>query len=134
MSVFDPALALFANDSFYRAFNARDMNGMNELWAETLPVYCLHPGWPALFGRAEVLESWQRILGNPNAPRILSYGAKVLHFGDTATVICYEQLPGGVCVASNGFVLEYERPRMVWHQSGTCEAPPSNEDRSPTWQ
>ena len=44
MTAFDPALVLYANDSFYRAFNARDVNAMNELWAEGQSVYCLHPG------------------------------------------------------------------------------------------
>ena len=134
MTTIDPALALFANDSFYRAFATRDLHAMSELWAETQPVYCVHPGWPALFGRVEVLDSWRRILGNPQAPKIVSYGATVLHFGATAAVICYEQLAGGVCLASNGFVYEFERPRMVWHQSGPCEAPPPNADKPPNWQ
>ena len=134
MNSLDPTLLLFANDSFYRAFAARDMTAMAELWAETQPVFCLHPGWPALFGRAAVLESWQRILDNPGAPRIAIYGARVMQFGDAAGVVCYEQLPNGVCVASNGFVMEYERPRLVWHQSGPCESPPQNVDRAPDWQ
>lgn len=134
MTDFDPSFALFANHSFYRAFTTRDIAAMGELWAETHPVYCLHPGWPALFGRAEVLDSWRRILANPQSPQIEGYGARVVQFGATATVVCYEQMAGGVCVASNGFVMEYERPRMVWHQSGTCDAPPPNADTPPTWQ
>ena len=127
-------LVLFANDAFYRAFSARDINAMSALWACEQPVFCLHPSWPALFGREHVLESWARILGNPQAPSVTAYGAKVIAFGDAATVVCYEQLAGGVCIASNGFVLEDNAVRMVWHQSGRCEAPPVNEDSAPSWQ
>ncbi len=127
-------LVLFANDLFYRAFSARDMNAMTALWAHAQPVFCLHPSWPALFGREQVLESWARILGNPQAPSIATYGAQVMTYGNAATVVCYEQLDGGVCIASNGFVLENDVVRMVWHQSGHCEAPPPNMDSAPTWQ
>ncbi len=70
VSHLDPALLLFANDAFYRAFTSRDYAAMEGLWARAHPVMCLHPGWPALFGREDVLGSWQRILGNPQAPSI----------------------------------------------------------------
>lgn len=130
----DPALLLFANDAFYRAFTSRDYAAMEGLWARTHPVMCLHPGWPALFGREDVLGSWQRILGNPQAPSISAYGARVLQYGDVACITCYEQLDGGVCVATNGFVLEDGELRMAWHQSAQCQAPPPNVDAGPTWQ
>lgn len=129
-----PPRVLFANDLFYRAFTARDMNAMTALWAHTQPVFCMHPSWPALFGREQVLESWSRILSNPQAPSVHAYGAEVMTYGNAATVVCYEQLDGGVCIASNGFVLEGDIVRMVWHQSGRCEAPPRNTDNVPTWQ
>jgi hypothetical protein len=130
----DPALLLFANDAFYRAFSARDYSAMDELWAREHAVMCLHPGWPALYGREDVLGSWQRILANPQAPAIRAYGARVLSYPGVACVVCYEQLDGGVCVATNGFVLEDAAPRMVWHQSARCEAPPPNTDQAPAWQ
>ena len=128
------ALTLFANDLFYRAFSARDLNAMSALWSLQHPVFCLHPGWPALFGRDAVLESWSRILGNAQAPKITAYGAQVMTSGGIAVVVCYEQLDGGVCVASNGFVLEGDAVRMLWHQSGRCDAAPANQDAEPNWQ
>ena len=44
-----------------------------------------------------------------------------------------EQLDGGVCVATNGFVLEDGELRMAWHQSAQCQSPPPNVDATPSW-
>ena len=41
-----------------------------------------------------------------------------------ALVTCYEELPGGVCLATNGFVEEDGQLRMVMHHSGVCGNPP----------
>ena len=38
------AAVLFANEVFYEAFKARDLATMELLWAEGLPVACIHPG------------------------------------------------------------------------------------------
>ena len=38
---------------------------MARLWAKRHPTICIHPGWPAIAGRSEVVESWRRILANP---------------------------------------------------------------------
>src|SRR5512146_1966411 len=42
---------LASNDAFYDAFNMRDIDAMDKLWAERAPVVCLHPGSTALHGR-----------------------------------------------------------------------------------
>src|SRR5436189_231886 len=62
---------LFANESFYRAFAARDAAAMEALWATDLPVACIHPGWAPLTGRAAVMQSWRNILSNANAPKVV---------------------------------------------------------------
>ena len=36
---------LAANEAFYRAFASRDAEAMAGLWARTVPVACIHPGW-----------------------------------------------------------------------------------------
>jgi hypothetical protein len=46
---------LSANLEFYRAFARRDVEAMDGLWARTLPVSCIHPGWMALREREAVL-------------------------------------------------------------------------------
>ena len=113
---------LVVNLEFYRAFTARDLAAMDALWARRAPVACIHPGWPALCERDMVMESWQGILANPEAPRIACYDEQVLLFGDTALVICEEELDGGTLIASNLFVREDALWRIAHHQAGQLVA------------
>ena len=116
--------ALFANDAFYLAFAARDIDHMDALWARDSPVICLHPGWPALTSRAKIIASWQRILGNPQQQPIDVYNAEALAFADAVAVVCYEELDGNVMVATNLFITENDRTVLVHHQAGPCGQPP----------
>ena len=114
----DQDAVLAANLEFYRAFATRDMAAMDALWARRSPVACLHPGWSALTEREAVMSSWNGILSNPNSPRIVCYDEQVLLFGDTALVLCEEELDGGTLVASNLFVREDGEWRLVHHHAG----------------
>lgn len=109
---------LAANEAFYAAFVARDMGAMEALWASGCEVTCIHPGWNVLSGRASVLESWEAILGNPVQPRIVTGGAQVRLLGECAIVICRELVAGTPLAATNVFVREQGRWRLVHHQSG----------------
>ena len=40
-------------------------------------------------------------------------------------VTCYEEISGGVCVATNGFVTEDEQIRICLHHAGQCVRPPA---------
>jgi ketosteroid isomerase-like protein len=91
---------------------------MDALWARAAPVACIHPGWPPLADRDEIMQSWQGILSSPQSPRIACYDERVLVFGDTALVICEEELEGGTLVASNFFVREGDAWRLAHHQAG----------------
>ncbi len=114
----DSDAVLAANLEFYRAVAARDIPAMDALWARRAPVACLHPGWTALTGREQVMASWTGILSNPNAPRIACYDERVLLFGDSALVLCEEELDGGTLAASNFFVREDGGWRLAHHQAG----------------
>jgi ketosteroid isomerase-like protein len=114
----DRDAVLAANLEFYRAFTARDVAGMDALWARASPVACLHPGWAALTDREAVIASWEAILSNPDAPRIACFDERVFVYGDTALVLCEEELPGGTLAASNFFVREDGAWRMVHHHAG----------------
>ena len=121
MSDFDPArerpAVLFANEVFYRAFADRDFGAMSALWAQGLPTVCIHPGWPALTARIEVLASWERILGGQ--PPAIACHLPEVHFVDqTALVVCYEAIKDDWLVATNGFARVDGRWRMVFHQAG----------------
>jgi ketosteroid isomerase-like protein len=109
---------LAANLEFYRAFAARDIAAMDALWAHQSPVACLHPGWSALTDRDAVMSSWNGILSNPNSPRIVCYDERVFLFGETALVLCEEELDGGTLAASNFFVREDGKWRLAHHHAG----------------
>src|SRR5439155_25932004 len=115
---------LFANESFYRAFAARDAAAMEALWATDLPVACVHPGWAPLTDRAAVMQSWRNILSNANAPKVVCRSPRLFHYGDVAAVVCFEMIEGQFLVATNLFVRQGNAWKMVHHQAGpTAEAP-----------
>jgi ketosteroid isomerase-like protein len=118
MAMTDQDAVLAANLEFYRAFSDRDLTAMDRLWARIAPVACLHPGWAALTDRRAVMASWAAILTNPESPRIACFDERVFLYGDTALVLCEEELAGGSLAASNLFVREDGTWRMVHHQAG----------------
>lgn len=119
---------LFANEAFYRAFADRDVEAMAELWSKEAPVTCLHPGWGLLSGRADVLESWRRILRNDAAPAVRCRRPRAYMHGDIAFVVCYEDIEGQMLIATNAFRREQRQWRMIHHQAGpTAVAPPADE-------
>ena len=132
----DTDAVLAANLEFYRAFATRDVAAMEALWARCAPVGCIHPGWPALSDRDAVIDSWRGILSNPEAPRITCYEEQVLLYGDTALVLCEEELEGGTLVASNLFVREDGAWHIAHHQAGQLMArraqSPRREPRRPS--
>jgi len=118
----DGDAVLAANLQFYQAFATRDVAAMDALWARRAPVACVHPGWPPLANREAVMESWRGILSNPESPRIACYDERVFLYGDTALVVCEEELDGGTLIASNWFVREDGVWRMAHHQAGQLVA------------
>jgi ketosteroid isomerase-like protein len=114
----DNDAVLAANLEFYRAFAARDLGAMDGLWAHRAPVACLHPGWTALKERNAIMESWQGILSNPDAPRIACFDEQAFLYGNAALVLCEEELDGGTLAASNLFIREDDEWRIVHHHAG----------------
>ena len=55
---------LAANQSFYVALEALDIEGMDAVWLHEDWVACLHPGWELLLGWEFIRDSWQRIFEN----------------------------------------------------------------------
>ena len=114
---------LASNEAFYEAFNARDVEAMDRLWAEQAPVVCLHPGSTALHGRSQVIRSWRSILASSGAPHVSIDGERVVMLGETAMVLCYERVTdpdsgtGAVLAATNVFVRESGEWRLVHHHA-----------------
>lgn len=115
---------LAANEAFYGAFNQKDPEAMDAIWARSVAVTCIHPGWNTLTGRDRVMESWRGILSNPDQPKIMSGGATVSFFGDAAAVVCRELVAGSPLAATNIYVLEEGSWKLVHHQSGPVSYSP----------
>jgi len=108
---------LSKNQEFYRAFVNRDMDAMDGLWATDAVVACIHPGWSALRGRAQVIASWRSILASDSSPHVICANASVHLLGDAAFVICEEHVGQDVLIATNVFVREGSAWKLVHHQA-----------------
>ena len=109
---------LAANRAFYRAFTERDAEAMDQIWAPTGAMVCLHPGQAPLHERAEIMASWRAILRHPEAPKVRCTGEWVVGRGGLALVVCREILPEGQLMATNSFVRLSEGWRMIGHHAG----------------
>ena len=109
---------LAANDAFYHAFNEKDIEAMDAIWAVSPDVACVHPGWNLLFGREQVIDSWRRILSNPEQLRIFTGGETVIFAGEVALVLCRELVGGAPLAATNVFVQEDGAWKLLHHHSG----------------
>ena len=121
--------ALLANESFYVAFAARDLDSMNALWASKAPVTCIHPGWNPLQSRETIMKSWQAILAAADGPEIRCLAPRAVVYGDTAVVTCFEQVAETVLVATNTFTREDGTWKLVHHQAGPAASAPPVDDR-----
>ena len=111
------------NAAFYRAFAERDIEAMDELWAHETPVACIHPGWPALYGREDVMASWRSILLGGDAPDIQCEQVELWLMGDSGLVTCVERIGEDALVASNFYRLEHGLWQIVHHHAGPVSWP-----------
>lgn len=123
---------LAANRAFYRAFSERDLPAMEQLWAQTGSLICLHPGQAALHDRDDIMASWRAIMRHPDAPRVHCTQEWVVGRPGLALVICREILPTGQLMASNLFVRTSDGWHMASHHSGPVPTVPTDRERPPS--
>ncbi|MFD9864446.1 nuclear transport factor 2 family protein [Streptomyces alboflavus] len=58
-------------------------------------ISCVHPGWPVLTGRGEVLRSYALIMANTEYIQFFLTDLRVSVAGDTALVTCTENILSG---------------------------------------
>ncbi len=91
----DVDAVLDANQAFYDAFEARDIDAMSELWEHSDRVVCTHPGWPTLRGWGLIAGSWFRLFNNAEHLQFIVTDARAEVDGDIGWVVCDEHLLGG---------------------------------------
>jgi ketosteroid isomerase-like protein len=86
-----------ANTAFYEAVERGDFEAVADLWLDERDgaVSCVHPGWPVLSGRGEVLRSYALIMANTEYIQFFLTDVKVAVAGDTALVTCTENILSG---------------------------------------
>jgi ketosteroid isomerase-like protein len=109
---------LAANRAFYRAFAERDVEAMDQIWAPSGALVCLHPGQPPLHARTEIMASWRGILRHPESPKVRCVGEWVAGRPGLAIVVCREILANGQLMATNSFTRLRDGWHMIGHHSG----------------
>ncbi|MFG2651556.1 nuclear transport factor 2 family protein [Streptomyces sp. NPDC048436] len=114
-----------ANTAFYEALERGDFDELSDLWLDTesalatetagpdglddpedrglgddeeddeAAISCVHPGWPVLTGRGEVLRSYALIMANTEYIQFFLTDVHVGVAGDTALVTCTENILSG---------------------------------------
>lgn len=140
-----------ANTAFYEAMERGDLDELSGLWlpGENLTISCVHPGWPVLSGRGEVLRSYALIMANTEYIQFFLTDVGISMTGDTALVTCTENilsggpaedggelgpLVGQLVVATNVF-RRTEDGWKLWSHHGSpvlTESEDDEEDESPS--
>ncbi|MEO6204370.1 MAG: nuclear transport factor 2 family protein [Mycobacteriales bacterium] len=124
-----------ANTALYEALERADVDRMAAVWDEVAPddVVCVHPGWPMLRGRGQVLRSFSAIMANTPYIQFFLTDVRVAVTGDVAVVTCTENILTSVTeadgssqvVATNVFVRRGQDWRLLVHHGspvlGTLE-------------
>ena len=128
-------LIVAANESFYKAFNARDLDAMKRVWSSHEKVTCVHPGWEPLSGLEPIIDSWQGIFKNSGNMDIQATDVSVTTSEDLAWVSCVEKLytiaTHGVLASkvfsTNLFQLNGGTWKMIMHHASPLPSSPESE-------
>lgn len=97
-----------AHQSFYEAFEARDLDAMSDVWEHSDRVSCTHPGWSVLRGWGAVAASWMALFQGPQRLQFILTNEHVEIEGDVAWVTVDENIlgdeTGGTVTSVNIFV------------------------------
>ena len=145
-----------ANRAFYEALERGDFELLSTLWlapedvtytedsdeADDTSVSCVHPGWPVLTGRGEVLRSYALIMANTEYIQFFLTDVHISLVADTAVVTCTENILSGGPAPEEGAELGplvgqrvvatnvFRRTRDVWKIWSHHASPVLAEDES----
>jgi ketosteroid isomerase-like protein len=125
-----------ANESFYKAFNARDLDGMKNIWDSHEKVTCVHPGWVPLNGLESIIHSWEGIFKNSGNMDIQITDISVTTSESLAWISCVEKLytiaTHGVLASkvfsTNLFQLNEGNWKMIMHHASSLPSSPESEE------
>lgn len=92
-----------ANTTLYETIERGDHEALSGLWLDG-QVSVVHPGWPVLRGRGEVLRSYALIMANTEYIQFFLTDVEIDVLGDTALVTCTENILSGGPAEDDGSV------------------------------
>ena len=112
-----------ANQRFYDAFGALDIEAMEAVWEPSDRALCVHPGWQALVGWDDIRASWQGIFDNAMLMHFNVQYVNVVAEGNCGWVTCVENITSVLqgrasnfgILATNIFVRTPQGWRMTAH-------------------
>lgn len=119
----DRQAVLDRNAEFYRAFAARELTAMADVWSHGSAISCIHPGRTALVGWDQVRASWQSIFTHTDELEIDIDPTEVTLSSTVAVVVLTEtvlQISGrrrfkAVSMATNVFEKLGDRWYLIHH-------------------
>lgn len=114
-----------ANQRFYDAFGALDIEMMDQVWEASDQALCVHPGWQPLVGWQPIRASWEGIFDNTTLMHFNLRYVNVAVQGDSGWVTCVENITTVLqgrasdfsALATNIFVRTPQGWRMVVHHA-----------------
>ena len=123
----DVDLVVAANEAFYAAVEAGDLDALQAVWCDHPQTVCQHPGAGPIHGTAAVMRSWALVMANTDYIQFFLTDVQVSVAGDTAAVTCTENIltgadrsaafRGGRAQALNVFARTPTGWRMWIHQA-----------------
>lgn len=103
-SLTDNERVALVNTALYEAMEQGDHATLQRLWLDSpdTEVSCVHPGWPVLRGRGEVLRSYALIMANTDYIQFFLTDVEVSVMADTALVTCTENILSGAPAEEEG--------------------------------
>ena len=116
-----------ANQRFYDAFGALDIDLMDSVWEASPRALCVHPGWPPIVEWEPIRDSWQRIFDNTTLMHFNIQYVNVAVAGDCGWVTCVENITSVLqgqasnfgILATNIFVRKPQGWRMIAHHASS---------------
>jgi ketosteroid isomerase-like protein len=99
VAVDDARAVEVANTAFYNAIEHGDLDLMEALWLDgsmAPDVVSVHPGWPMLRGRGEVMRAWAAVMAATPYIQFFLTDVQTRVAEDVAIVTCSENVLTGV--------------------------------------
>ena len=129
-----------ANAAYYAAFEAADLDAMQDLWLDDAETLCVHPGALPVRGTGAINRSWALIMANTPYIQFFLTDVEVSVLADAASVTCTENVltagddtapdafGGAKAVATNVFVRTPEGWRLWIHHASPVLSVDNHDD------